>query len=71
MKSLQEYINEHYSNDEQFIFGKDYDENNYYKKTEFNDVKNQIIQKLIQENQEKKYLDLMKELEAKYDVKRF
>ena len=38
---------------------------------EFNDVKNQIIQKLIQENQEKKYLDLMKELEAKYDVKRF
>ena len=28
MKSLQEYINEHYSNDEQFIFGKDY-ENDY------------------------------------------
>ena len=39
--------------------------------TEFEGVKNQIIQKLIQENQEKKYLDLIKELEAKYDVKRF
>lgn len=41
------------------------------KTSEFADVKNQIVQKLIQENQEKKYLDLIKELEAKYDVKRF
>ena len=47
------------------------DTKNEPKTSEFNDVKNQIIQKLIQENQEKKYLDLMKELEAKYDVKRF
>lgn len=47
------------------------DAKNEPKTSEFADVKNQIIQKLIQENQEKKYLDLMKELEAKYDVKRF
>ena len=47
------------------------DAKNEPKTSEFNDVKNQIIQKLIQENQEKKYLELIKELEAKYDVKRF
>ena len=47
------------------------DAKNEAKTSEFADVKNQIIQKLIQENQEKKYLDLIKELEAKYDVKRF
>ena len=47
------------------------DAKNEPKTSEFADVKNQIIQKLIQENQEKKYLDLIKELEAKYDVKRF
>lgn len=40
------------------------------KASEFEDVKNQIVQRLIQEGQEKKYLDLMKDLEAKYDVKR-
>lgn len=39
--------------------------------SEFETVKNQIIQRLMQENQEKKYLDLIKELEVKYDVKRF
>ena len=47
------------------------DAKNEPKTLEFEGVKNQIIQKLIQENQEKKYLDLIKELEAKYDVKRF
>lgn len=39
--------------------------------SDFETVKNQIIQRLMQENQEKKYLDLIKELEVKYDVKRF
>ena len=39
--------------------------------SEFETVKNQIIQRLMQESQEKKYLDLIKELEVKYDVKRF
>ena len=38
--------------------------------SKFEEVKNQIIQRLVQERQEKKYLDVMKELEAKYDVKR-
>ena len=47
------------------------DAKNEPKASEFNEVKGQIVQRLIQENQEKKYLDLMKELEAKYDVKRF
>ncbi|MCI9071189.1 peptidylprolyl isomerase [Clostridium sp.] len=47
------------------------DAKNEQKASEFNEVKGQIVQRLIQENQEKKYLDLMKELEAKYDVKRF
>lgn len=47
------------------------DAKNEAKASEFEEVKNQIVQKLIQENQEKKYLDVMKELEAKYDVKRF
>ena len=36
----------------------------------FEDVKDQIVQKLVQDSQEKKYSDLVKELEAKYDVKR-
>lgn len=40
------------------------------KASEFEEVKNQIVQRLVQERQEKKYLDVMKELEAKYDVKR-
>lgn len=40
------------------------------KTSAFEDVKNQIVQRLVQERQEKKYLDVMKELEAKYDVKR-
>lgn len=47
------------------------DSKNEPKTSEFDEVKAQIVQRLIQENQEKKYLDLMKELEAKYDVKRF
>lgn len=38
--------------------------------SKFEEVKTQIIQRLVQERQEKKYLDVMKELEAKYDVKR-
>lgn len=38
---------------------------------QFEDVKSQIINKLIQERQERKYLDVVKELEAKHDVKRF
>lgn len=40
------------------------------KTSAFEEVKNQIVQRLVQERQEKKYLDVMKELEAKYDVKR-
>ena len=34
-------------------------------------LKIKLFKKLIQQNQEKKYLDVMKELEAKYEVKRF
>lgn len=36
----------------------------------FEDVKGQIVNRLIQERQEKKYSDLIKELEGKYEVKR-
>lgn len=36
----------------------------------FEDAKDQIVNKLIQEAQEKKYMDIVKELEVKYDVKR-
>jgi peptidyl-prolyl cis-trans isomerase C len=36
----------------------------------FEEVKNQIVSKLIQGAQENKYMQLVKELEAKYDVKR-
>ena len=36
----------------------------------FEDVKEQIIAQLIQKAQEKKYMELISQLEAKYDVKR-
>ena len=38
--------------------------------SEFEAVKDQIVQRLMQQFQEKKYLETVKELEAKYDVKR-
>ena len=37
---------------------------------EFEDVKEQIIGNLMQQAQQNKYAQLMKELEAKYEVKR-
>ena len=37
---------------------------------DFESVKNQIIQRLMQQAQDNKYLQTIKELEAKYDVKR-
>jgi peptidyl-prolyl cis-trans isomerase C len=46
------------------------DAKNEQKVSSFNEVKNQIISKLIQGAQEKKYMDIIKNLEAKYDVKR-
>lgn len=36
----------------------------------FEEVKDQIVQKMIQQAQEKKYLDVLKDLEAKHEVKR-
>ena len=36
----------------------------------FEDVKAQIVNKLLQEAQERKYLDVVKELEVKYGVNR-
>ncbi|QAA35036.1 peptidylprolyl isomerase [Clostridium manihotivorum] len=36
----------------------------------FDEVKNQVIQQLIQERQERKYLDFVQELTAKYGVER-
>ena len=39
--------------------------------SEFETVKDQIINNLIQERQQRKYLDVVKELEVKHDVKRF
>ena len=41
------------------------------KTSEFEDVKSQIINNLIQQRQERKYLDVVKELEVKHGVKRF
>lgn len=46
------------------------DAKNEPKVSSFEDVKNQIINKLIQSSQEKKYMDIIKDLETKYDVKR-
>ena len=40
------------------------------KTSTFEEVKDQIVQTLIQNSQEKKFTDLVKELEAKYEVKR-
>lgn len=40
------------------------------KTTSFEEVKGQIVNKLIQERQEKKYTDVIKTLESKYEVKR-
>ena len=40
------------------------------KTSSFEDVKAQIVNKLIQSRQEKKYTDVIKELETKYEVKR-
>lgn len=39
--------------------------------SEFEAVKEQIVSNLIQERQQRKYLDVVKELEVKHDVKRF
>lgn len=41
------------------------------KTAQFEDVKNQIVQKLMQQGQEKKYTNVIEELEAKYGVERF
>ena len=38
--------------------------------TKFEDVKEQIVGQLLQQAQERKYLDVVKELEAKYGVTR-
>lgn len=46
------------------------DAKNEPKGSSFEEVKDQIVSKLIQGAQEKKYMDIIKELEAKYDVKR-
>ena len=46
------------------------DTKNEAKAASFDEVKNKIVQQLIQKNQEKKYMDEMKELENKYEVKR-
>ena len=46
------------------------DTKNEAKAASFDEVKNKIVQQLIQKNQEKKYMDVMKELENKYEVKR-
>ena len=46
------------------------DMKNEPKTSEFDEVKDKIVQQLIQKNQEKKYIDVMKELENKYEVKR-
>ena len=46
------------------------DAKNEPKTSEFDEVKDKIVQQLIQQSQEKKYVDVMKELEAKYEVKR-
>lgn len=40
------------------------------KTVDFENVKSQIVNKLIQERQQRKYLDVVKELEAKYGVTR-
>lgn len=46
------------------------DAKNEAKVNDFEDVKSQIVSKLIQGAQERKYMDIIKDLEAKYDVKR-
>lgn len=46
------------------------DVKNEAKVNDFEDVKSQIVSKLIQGAQERKYMDIIKDLEAKYDVKR-
>ena len=46
------------------------DTKNEAKAASFDEVKNKIVQQLLQKNQEKKYMDVMKELENKYEVKR-
>ena len=46
------------------------DAKNEAKAASFDEVKDKIVQQLIQKNQEKKYMDVMKELEDKYEVRR-
>lgn len=46
------------------------DAKNEPKRSSFEEVKTQIINKLIQGSQEKKYMDIIKDLEGKYEVKR-
>lgn len=41
------------------------------KTADFEEVKSQIVNNLIQQRQERKYLDVVKELEVKHGVKRF
>lgn len=46
------------------------DAKNEAKTSSFDEVKDKVVKQLIQKNQEKKYMDLIKELENKYEVKR-
>ena len=45
-------------------------EKNESKVRPFEEVKDSVVQQLIQERQQRKYLDVLKELEAKYGVTR-
>ena len=47
------------------------EEKNEGKEANFDEIKNQIVNKLLQEAQQRKYLDVVKELETKYGVTRF
>ena len=46
------------------------DEKNEGKVKAFDEVKDAVVQQLIQERQQRKYLDVLKELEAKFTVVR-
>ncbi|WP_294365093.1 peptidylprolyl isomerase, partial [uncultured Clostridium sp.] len=46
------------------------EEKNDGKEVDFEEVKNQIVNKLLQDAQQRKYLDVVKELENKYGVTR-
>lgn len=46
------------------------EDKNEGKEADFDEIKSQIVNKLLQEAQQRKYLDVVKELEAKYGVTR-